>query len=436
MKIRFLHIADLHLGNHQYQSDDRYNDFARAFQAVVAVALTEHVDFVAIAGDLFHKRAIDALTLYHAQTELAHLRDAGIPTLIIEGNHDRAFYRDAGISWLSFLTWTDAMILLAPDVSDGEVHFAPWDRQRHGGGFYDIAGSALRVYGLPWYGASTGVMIERTAAALAKLRMEEEAQGVKYRLIMLHTGVDGLVTGVHGLPSRQAFEPLRGLVDYIALGHVHMPYMLDDWIYNPGSLETVSAEEWEWQDRGYFMVEVETDGPTHSAKLMAAPRRRFVRERFRVDGYANPEELASHFDSFCARKLRDVSAGELPVVDITLSGTLAFDPGALDKRVLEDLVQRHCAPLLVFIRNHTQSLEFDPATGDLDGRDRASRQELELRVFRDLLLRDSRYATNADDWARVMAELKQHTLNGDDPAAIVDFLARQQSRLRSADSTS
>ena len=66
MRVRFLHMADCHLGYRQYNLRERFNDFGRAFHHVIDVAIREKVDFVLLAGDLFHKRAIDALTLNQA----------------------------------------------------------------------------------------------------------------------------------------------------------------------------------------------------------------------------------------------------------------------------------------------------------------------------------------------------------------------------------
>ncbi|MFN8465769.1 MAG: hypothetical protein U0X20_09475 [Caldilineaceae bacterium] len=43
-----------------------FNDFGRAFYAVIDEAIGRKVDFVILAGDLFHKRSIDALTLNQA----------------------------------------------------------------------------------------------------------------------------------------------------------------------------------------------------------------------------------------------------------------------------------------------------------------------------------------------------------------------------------
>ena len=90
MHFKFLHFGDCHLGYRQYDHPDRANDFYRALRHVIDAALAEQVDFVILAGDLFHKRAIDALTLNQAVTQLERLQQAGIPCIAVEGNHELA----------------------------------------------------------------------------------------------------------------------------------------------------------------------------------------------------------------------------------------------------------------------------------------------------------------------------------------------------------
>ena len=79
MQALFVHTADNHLGYEQYGMKERFNDFSRAFWAIVDDAIARKADLFVIAGDLFNKRAIDARTLMHAQDGLERLRDAGIP---------------------------------------------------------------------------------------------------------------------------------------------------------------------------------------------------------------------------------------------------------------------------------------------------------------------------------------------------------------------
>jgi DNA repair exonuclease SbcCD nuclease subunit len=54
---QFIHTADIHLGKTYRSATDeaeRYEDFFRALGGMVADAIAEQVDFVLIAGDLFH----------------------------------------------------------------------------------------------------------------------------------------------------------------------------------------------------------------------------------------------------------------------------------------------------------------------------------------------------------------------------------------------
>ncbi len=65
-RLRFLHMADCHLGYRQYNLRERFNDFGQAFLNVIDTAIAEKVDFVLLAGDLFQKRAIDAAATLQA----------------------------------------------------------------------------------------------------------------------------------------------------------------------------------------------------------------------------------------------------------------------------------------------------------------------------------------------------------------------------------
>jgi DNA repair exonuclease SbcCD nuclease subunit len=55
--IKFLHTADIHLGK-TYRTpsseQERYEDIFRMLGCIVSDAIAEQVDFVLIAGDLFH----------------------------------------------------------------------------------------------------------------------------------------------------------------------------------------------------------------------------------------------------------------------------------------------------------------------------------------------------------------------------------------------
>ncbi len=438
MRATFVHTADNHLGFEQYGEKERFNDFARAFISVVDDAIERHADCFLIAGDLFNKRAIDALTLMQAQAALKKLHDAGIPAIGIEGNHDRSYYRD-GVSWLQFLCWEGLLILLNPMVEHGVPQLTPWDKGSMRGAYVDLKDGKLRIYGLPWYGASTARVMEAFARELAAARADEEAAGVEYRVLLMHTGVEGIVPQLHGLPTRAQFEPLRGLVDYIGLGHVHKNYDIDNWIYNPGSTETWGAEESQW-DRGYYVVSVETDVPEgerrHTTEHPINPRRPFVRLSFGADGIADPTAFYDTFERFCRNKSREYgmtgtpTEDMAPVVDVQLTGVLSFDSGSLERPRLEEMLKTAFSALIVRVHDATHDVDYTP-TGEEEGdmRDRSTRLLLEVRVLQDLIARDSRYTEKAPQWARVLAQMKEMALTGEEPAHIAQRLREARTEL-------
>lgn len=432
MRATFVHTADNHLGYEQYGVKERFNDFARAFNAVVEAAIARGADFFVIAGDLFNKRAIDALTLLQAQDALRKLKDAGITAIAIEGNHDRSYYRD-GVSWLEFLAYNGDLILLNPYMRDGAPQLTPWNQQEMRGAYVDLKGGALRVYGLPWYGASTPRVMEGLARQLEAVRAEEDAAGVEYRVLLMHTGVEGILPTLHGLPTRAQFEPLRGRVDYVALGHVHKPYCIDGWLHNPGSTETWGAEESAW-DRGYYAVTVHTDvpedAPRHTAEHIVNPRRPFVRLFFKVDGLSDPSTLYEHFDHFCHQQARSHGPMRLePVVDVALTGVLSFDAGAVDRARLEELVRQYFDALVVRIHDNSRDTDYELGDEATDGRDRSTWQQLEVHIFEELLARDARYQRRAPEWAKLLASLKQMALGSEPPDQIAAKLREERARL-------
>jgi DNA repair exonuclease SbcCD nuclease subunit len=86
---KILHLSDTHLGNRQYGSDTRRDDFTHAFEAAIDRALEENVDAVIHTGDLFHRRTPSLPIVTDCIETLRKLADEDIPFYGIVGNHDR-----------------------------------------------------------------------------------------------------------------------------------------------------------------------------------------------------------------------------------------------------------------------------------------------------------------------------------------------------------
>ncbi len=319
--MRFLHAADIHLGYQQYGSAERYNDFALAFGHMVDDALARRVDYLLLAGDLFHQRTIDPGTLLQATHHLQRLRDAGIPVIAVEGNHERPHYLEK-LSWLDYLAETGLLIVLTPEYRGGAMVVERWTEQDRVGAYVDLPGG-VRVIGAKYFGAATGRVLQDLHRALPDLPGDKPA----YTILMLHAGLEGILDHYSATVSRAQLDVLRPYADYLALGHIHKPFAQDGWIYNPGSIETVSMTEVEWDDRGYFIVDVDPAAePRHRVTRVRSRRRAFERHYLAVDRFDTPEELHRGLAHFLEQKATPETAAATEAGWVTSHTTALASP--------------------------------------------------------------------------------------------------------------
>lgn len=391
--MRFLHAADLHLGYRQYNLEARLEDFERSFVSVAKAALGEsfrdgeQVDFLLIAGDLFHDRTINARTFTQATTVLTKLREAGVPVYVIEGNHDRAFHTD-GMSWLEALDHRRLieLIRLKEDEDAGLSHLGDYRE-------LDVDGELVRIYGVRYVGAQTPSVAEDVAAEVATVEDREPAD---LSVAMMHFGVEGQADAPGH--SYNKVLPLREHVDYLALGHFHNAYSLEGWLYNPGSVEATSVAE-AGEPRGVYLYD---DGET---ELLDLGGRRFDRVFVDVSAAATPEEAYG--------LVRDRAPEEDgAVVDVVLTGELRFDRSTISREAVEEAMGG--APLHVTLKVEATRDEVDVETGELESRD-----AIERRVF-DTLAADGDLP---DDAAPVLTDVKDLALQRAGTDEILDAVS-------------
>ncbi len=86
--MKFIHVADTHLGKTEFKLKEREEDFYRAFKQVIDKAIEEKVDFVIHSGDLFDNARPPIRTIVFAVQQLKRLKEARIPFFVIAGSHD------------------------------------------------------------------------------------------------------------------------------------------------------------------------------------------------------------------------------------------------------------------------------------------------------------------------------------------------------------
>lgn len=421
---RFLHVADIHLGYDRYDSPERTIDFFYTFSDVLhRYGLQESVDFVLIAGDLFEHRSILPSVLNQAELALRPLRDAGIPVLAIEGNHDNRPY-GTNTSWLKYLAQRDFLILLEPlPGENGEFMFEPWDGDRKLGSYIDLD-CGIRVVGSRWYGAAAPTAISHLAAAVADL-----PPGPFGTVLMFHHGMEGQVARYSGALKYGEILPLKEAgVDYLALGHIHKNYELDGWVFNPGSLLANTAAEFDMQ-RGAYLVEIDNPGtPANrktasvdvSASLQTEYRQRpCVRLRCEVNGSDSADTIVANALSTVERATIDRQ--QQPIIELKLVGQLGIERYELDLKRLKREIQEQTDALVVLVKLEAESIQYDIAPNASEGDDRC---QVETQVFADLLAQNNRYKKRSGELAKVLMNLKDMLAEQEPEQHLYEYLEK------------
>ncbi|NDD64086.1 MAG: DNA repair exonuclease [Acidobacteria bacterium] len=414
---RFLHLADIHLGIRRYRSEDRTRDFFLAWQDVIErYAIGEKVDFVLVAGDFFDARKVEPQAMNHAIAGLERLRNAGIPVVAIEGNHD-CREAESSFSWMRSLSQWRFLHLLEPVYDATGVSLLPWNDGDRRGSYIDIAG--VRIFGSLWYGSTVSQALGPLIETLRR-HVDERL----YSVLMLHTDVEGqLNRPIPALPVARLAE-LRSSIRYLALGHTHRNFEIDGWVYNPGSLEACNVDEY-FNERGAYLVETGGDG--HRAELKRTYRQRpIIRHSYDVTGDETPEDLFSGLvsslrSSMAAPGPAASDEALAPVTEVTLRGQLPFSASRLELNRYREEIQRTFNPLLVILRNLTLPIELVVGLGLSD---QTTRAERERRVIEDLLSREARYRDRASAMAGLILETKRLALASETPERLLELIDR------------
>lgn len=413
--MKFLHISDVHLGCTRYHLPESPRDFFDAWLDVLQkYAIGEKVDFVIMCGDFFHKRSVPPETMNYAVAGLQLLKDAGVPVVTIEGNHDQK-HSDSDYSWLRSLANWNLLHLLEPTNEEGRIVYQPWDAEYGKGGFIDIG--RARIFGSHWYGASANWAIPMLTEAIRENRREGA-----FHILMLHTDVEGHQT--HPLPaiSVAALKELKSVTEYVGLGHTHMHYEIENWAFNPGSIEVTNISEFR-ETRGAFVVEVDDENNVNARHTQDYRQRPFQRLRFEVDGIADAHEITERVLEKVRNEARAAEDGQPePIIEITLAGRLGLPNSLLETQKMREETQKLTGALHVRIKNHTTPVEYAVAE---DVAEDASREIVERRVIEDLVVRDNRFKLKSEQIARLIVGVKRQALSDEPPEKIADLIAQE-----------
>lgn len=295
---RILHFADAHIdiaahGRHDPQSGlpVRTQDFLKALDTIVDTAIDERVDMVLFAGDAYKDRTPVPTFQREWGRRIVRLSQAGIPTLLLVGNHDisPASGRAHAMQEFETIPVPHVRVLSKPTFLGPE----------------DLEGLPLQVIGLPWVarsgmmamlelsGAEPGKVYEELEVRLTQLVnlwLEENRDPSIPMVLAAHASVQGAEYGAERsvmlgsdlvLPGSLVRDPR---LSYVALGHIHKPQDLNPErqppVIYPGSIERVDFGEID-DEKGFVIAEVETGKDTR-VERRRLPGRRFIDRRARL----------------------------------------------------------------------------------------------------------------------------------------------------------
>ncbi|NTV05886.1 MAG: DNA repair exonuclease [Chlorobiaceae bacterium] len=211
----FLHAADIHLDSPLKGLED-YPDAPldqirlaarRAFDNLVQLAIDEKVAFVLLAGDLYDGDWKDYNTGIYFVHRMGRLREAGIPVIMVSGNHDAASQITRSLKLPDNVT-------LLPHRSVGTLHLDQLGVAIHGQSF-----------------SSRSVMDDL-------VRNYPQGDLLLFNIGLLHTSLNGR-------PGHEPYAPctldaLRSKgYQYWALGHIHQREEIcrDPWVVFSGNIQ-------------------------------------------------------------------------------------------------------------------------------------------------------------------------------------------------------
>ncbi len=302
--MKILHTADIHLGANTFGRIDpatglntRLLDFKQCFEFMVRRGLEEEIDLFLFCGDAY-RTADPTPTQQKVFAEcLKPIADAGIPVVMITGNHDHpvSFGKASAIDIFGYVSG-DVRLFRTPDTAVIETRSGP-----------------LQLLAMPW--PIRSVLLskgEYRKKAPNEIREIIEQLYVRFIAEAVETFDPALPTVLAGhfsvqgsdlagsertsliahepkfMPGQLALPP----IDYVALGHIHR-FQNRNYPENPdathlaraeavpvvysSSIERISFKEAD-DPKGFVLVTIEAEGDARATSytFVETPARRFV----------------------------------------------------------------------------------------------------------------------------------------------------------------
>lgn len=320
-KVRFLHVADVHLGSLRGMHERVLEIPMHILKMVVEFAIKYCVDFVVIAGDLFHSHVTSIDILKDVQATLVDAKEHGIRMYAIYGSHDASPTHSSYVDVLASAKLLTQVEVMEQD-NDGKLTLKPV-----------MDSSGINLVGI--HGRTRGI----DALIYENLNFEALAKIPKPRIFLLHNAIAEYRPEF--LKETQDSIPLSLIpadFDYYACGHVHQriePFEERGGIFAyPGQLFAATSRDLEEITSclpGFYLVDVDEHGISRDSIMfvdiysLAAltgnkyviPDVVFIKLEF---GVTTPEEMNNEIEEKLGEIKREEIEGK--IVLLKVSGTL------------------------------------------------------------------------------------------------------------------
>ena len=295
--IKIVHTADIHFGMENYGKIDpktgihsRLLDFEKALNYCITFAIDEKIDLFLFPGDAYktaHQTPTQQKLLMRC---FLRLQQAGIPIVIIVGNHDNplSFGKANSLEVFGDIPLAGFYVMSKPELLILETKSGP-----------------VQIAGIPWPTRNTisinkkhlhkspdevTTYISEAVAAIVQDFAQKLDPTIPAVLASHLTVSSGVFSGsekraVYGndpvlMPSQLAVEPF----DYVALGHLHRYQNLNKngypAIVYSGSIERVDFGERK-EEKGFCFINLERKKTTH--QFIEVPTRQFIQVEVKLN---------------------------------------------------------------------------------------------------------------------------------------------------------
>lgn len=307
--MKFLHLADLHLGK-------RLNDFSfledqvRLLCQVEEIARSERADAVLIAGDVYQKASPQSEAMAAFDQFITRLKEMGLAVFVISGNHDSA----QRISYFSSLLKSSGVYV--SEAFDGHLQQVTL-QDEHGELVVSLLPFLKPIQLRRFY---PDEKIETYQDAVQAVLRHSPVDTAKRNVLVCHQFITGAEISDSEEKTVGGLDNIDAAVfadfDYVALGHIHKPQQCArETLRYAGSLMKYSFSEVN-QKKSVTVVEMGEKGETqvHIVPLNAPHDMRLV------EGLMDDVLTMPYSEDYVWVTLRD----ELPPPDARVTVSTVF----------------------------------------------------------------------------------------------------------------